>query len=437
MNLKLLNKMNKHIKLTLVYAMGLFPFVAKSQETIYPSPAQKGITAISHATIHVGNGKVLEDANLVFENGKITAVGQVAIPSNASIIDAKGKKVYPGLILPTSDIGLHEVGNGVRGSNDFLEIGENNANIRSIVAYNADSKILGVLRENGILLAGIAPNGSLIEGLSSVVQLSAWNYEDAAYKMDNGLYINFPTYAVSPNAHGPANSLQRSNERLETLRQFFKDAKAYLAEKNHVSTNLRFEAIKGLFNGSQKLFVRANGVKQMLLAIELAQSIGCPLVLVGASDSYQIAPILAKNKVAVILEEEHALPSMEDDDIDQPYKTASILQKAGVLYCLNDGHTESRYRNLAFNAGTAATYGLSKEEALSAITKNAAEILGIADKTGTIEVGKDANLLISKGDLLDMRGNQLEKAFIQGRDVSLDNKQKQMYERYKFKYNLK
>ncbi len=429
--------MQKKLILPIFFLLAALTFESNAQETIYPTPAQKGISVIFHATIHVGNGSVLPDASILFENGKIKAVGQVIVPSNANIIDATGKHVYPGFILPSSDLGLHEVGNGVRGSNDFREIGENNANIRAIVAYNTDSKIIGVLRENGILLAGIAPQGSLIEGLSSVVQLSAWNYEDAAYRPDMGVYINFPSFISSNNTRGGDNGLSRSYERLETIRQFFRDAKAYLNEKSHVSTNLRFEAVKGLFSGTQKLFVRANEVKQMLLSIDLSKSIGCELVIVGGGDSFQIAPILAQNKVAVILDEEHALPSTEDDDIDQPYKTAAVLQKAGVSYCLNDSHSESRYRNLAFNAGTAATYGLTKEEALSAITLNTAKILGISDKTGSIEVGKDANLFISDGDALDMRGNKISHAFIQGRSISLDNKQKQLFERYKFKYGIK
>ena len=430
--------MQKKLKLSILSILAFWTVESKAQENVYPAPAQKGIVAISNATIHVGNGQVLPESNIVFENGKITAVGKVVIPANATVIEAKGKQVYPGFILPSSDIGLHEVGSGVRGSNDYFEIGENNANIRSIVAYNADSKIIGVLRENGILLAGIAPQGALIEGVSSVVQLSAWNYEDAAYKLDNGLYINFPSFVVPNNPRGNAdNALQRSKERLEVIRKFFAEAKSYLAEKSHVSNNLRFEAVRGLFNGSQKLFVRANEVKQMLLAIDLAKSIGCQLVIVGGADSHLIGSILAQNQVSVILDEPHALPLTEDDDVDQPYKTAAALQKAGVLFCLNDTHNQTRYRNVAFNAGTAATYGLSKEEALSSITLNAAKILGISDKTGSLEVGKDVNLFISEGDALDMRGNNISNAFIQGRNVSLDNKQKQLYERYKYKYGIK
>jgi imidazolonepropionase-like amidohydrolase len=427
-----------------IFALALLGLTASAQDNVYPAAKQKGVTAITHTTVHIGNGTTLTDATVSFENGKITGVGNVAVPAGATVIDGTGKHVYPGLILPTSDLGLREISSGVRGSNDYAEIGENNANIRSIVAYNTDSKIIGVLRENGILLAGVAPQGELIEGQASVVQLDAWNYEDAAYKMDNGLYINMPSLMARRGGRmafmrpGPGGDpVKAAMEKIETIKTFFTDAKAYYQEKTHAANNLKLEAVRGLFEGKQKLFVRANEVKQILLAMDLAKSFGFKLVIVGGTEAYQIADLLAEHNVPVILDRQHSLPSMEDDDVDQPYKTPAALQKAGVLFCLNDTHDQSRFRNLAFNAGTAATYGLTKEQALSAVTLNAAKILGIEDKTGTIETGKDANILIVNGDLLDMKSSVIGQAFIQGRNVSLDNKGKQLYERYKHKYQLK
>ncbi len=427
-----------------IFALALFGLTARAQDNVYPAASQKGITVITNTTVHIGNGTTLTDASVAFENGKIIGVGQITVPAGAKVIDGTSKHVYPGLILPTSDLGLKEISAGVRGSNDHTEIGENNANIRSIVAYNTDSKIIGVLRENGILLAGVAPEGELIEGQSSVVQLDAWNYEDAAYKMDNGLYINMPSFMVRRGGRaafmrpGPGSDpVKAAMEKIETIKTFFTDAKAYYQEKTHATNNLKLEAVRGLFDGKQKLFVRANEVKQILLAMDLAKTFGFKLVIVGGTEAYQIADLLAENNVPVILDRQHSLPTMEDDDVDQPYKTPAVLQKAGVLFCLNDTHDQSRFRNLAFNAGTAATYGLTKEQALSAVTLNAAKILGIEDKTGTIEIGKDANLLIVNGDLLDMKSSVIAQAFIQGRNVSLDNKGKQLYERYKHKYQLK
>ena len=433
----------KYINL-FIAAFALCAITANAQDNIYPAGSQKGSTIITHATIHIGNGTTLTDASVIFENGKIIGVGSnVNAQKNATIIDATGKHVYPGIILPNSSLGLREISSGVRGSNDFQEIGENNADIRSLVSYNTDSKVINVLRENGILLAHIAPGGELIEGRSSVVQLDAWNYEDAAYKSDIGMFINMPTLIARRGGRrmmmGPVSNdpIKTAMDKIEKIKTFFTEANAYLKEKNHVASNLKFEATRSLFEGKQKLFVRANEVKQMLLAIDLGKSFGFNIVIVGGAESYQIANLLAENKIPVILDEQHALPSMEDDDVDQPYKTPAQLNKAGVLFAINDFSDNSKQRNITFNAGTAAAYGLTKEEALSAITLNSAKILGIDNVTGSIETGKDANIIISDGDILDMRGNQIIKAYIQGRDVSLDNKQKQMYERYKHKYGIK
>ena len=160
-------------------------------------------------------------------------------------------------------------------------------------------------------------------------------------------------------------------------------------------------------------------------------------MIVGGSESYQIADLLKANNISVILGQEHELPALDDDDVDQPFKTPAALQKAGVLFALNDNDANTRYRNLSYNAGTAATYGLTKEQALEAITLSAAKILGIDDKTGSLEVGKDANIVVSDGDILDMKSSTVTNALIQGRQVSLDNKQKQLYERYKYKYSIK
>src|SRR5690606_30523625 len=205
----------------------------------------------------------------------------------------------------------------------------------------------------------------------------------------------------------------------------------------HEHTNLKLAAVKGLFDKSQKLYVHANTVRQMLVALDFVKEFGFDVVIVGGSDSYQIADLLKQNNVSVILGQAHRLPTIEDDDIDQPYKTAAALQKAGVLYSFSDDDGQTRGRNLAFNAGTAATYGLTKEQALQAITLNAAKILGIEEKAGSIEVGKDANIVISEGDILDMRTSIVTDAFIQGRKIDLTDKQKLLNERYEKKYQLK
>jgi imidazolonepropionase-like amidohydrolase len=435
------------------YIFILFIFTnvaARAQDDIYPAKPYTGKLFITGGTVHVGNGQVLEGATIEVDNGKIVRVGvDIATPSgDAKIIDAKGKQVYPGLILSVTDLGLKEIANGVRGSNDFLELGDLDPSIRSIVAYNTDSKIINTLKANGILLAGVTPQGGTISGSSTVVQLDAWNWEDAAYKMENAIHLNLPSFMPRPRRFGgggggrlagqtPApDPTKEAEAKVDEIKAFFREAKAWLAEPTHKENNLKFEAVRGLYNRQQKLFVHCDQVKQMLVAIDLAKEFGFDVAIVGGSESWLIADLLKQNNVSVILQQTHVLPTTEDDDVDQPYKTPAMLQKAGVLFAINDDHEESRYRNLMFNAGTAAAYGLTKEQALQAITLNAAKICGIDDRTGSLEPGKDANIVISGGDILDMRTSIIEHAFIQGREVSLDNKQTQLYHRYMKKYGL-
>ena len=424
---------------------------ANSQANVKPAAAQKAPIAIKNATVHTGEGTVIENATIVIENGKITAVGKdVKVPAGAEVTDAGGKHVYPGLVLPTSNLGLIEI-SAVKASNDSKEMGDMNPNIRSIVAYNTDSKVINTLRSNGILAANIIPQGDFLAGSSSIVQLDAWNWEDAAIQTDGGMHVYMPTLMPrptfgrggggggfgGPNAGVQTDPVKEGLEKIEKLKSFFKEAKAYLSASGGSETNLKFEAVKNLFNKKQKLYVHANTVRQMLVALDFVKEFGFDMVIVGASEGWQIADLLKQNNVSVILDQLHRLPTSEDDDVDQPYKTAAALQKAGVLFALSDDDSQNRGRNLAFNAGTAAAYGLTKEQALAAITLNAAKIMGAADKIGSITVGKDANIIISSGDILDMRTNNVTDAFIQGRKINLDDKQKQLNERYEEKYNIK
>jgi imidazolonepropionase-like amidohydrolase len=436
-------------KIFLAISIGFF-LAAHSQETMSPSKPQKGVMYITNATIHVGNGKVIENGTIKIKDGKIEEVGaNITVPAGtANVTDAKGKQVYPGLILPTSTLGLVEIG-AVRASQDVREIGDMNPNVRALIAYNTDSKVINTLRSNGVLLANVVPQGNFVAGSSSVVQLDAWNWEDAAYKTDAGMHVYMPTMMPRPNfgrfgggggggpQAPPSDPVKEGLEKIEGLKSFFREAKAYHAATTHDETNLKFDATKGLFNKTQKLYMHANTAKQILVALDFVKEFGFDLVIVGGSESYQVAPLLKQHNVAVILQQPHSLPTTEDDDVDQPYKTAAALQKAGVLFAISDDDAQTRGRNLSFNAGTAAAYGLSKEEALAAISLNAAKIMGVADKAGSIEVGKDANIIVSDGDILDMRTSNVTDAFIQGRKIDLNDKHKMLNGKYEEKYELK
>lgn len=437
-------------KILLSFSALCFLMTARSQETIAPAPKQAQPIVITNATIHVGNGQVVNNGSIVIVDGKITAVGaNVTPPAGAKTVNAQGKQVYPGLILANSNLGLVDV-NSVRATSDVREIGDMNASIRSIIAYNAESKVINTLRPNGVLLAQVAPEGGMLSGSSSIVQLDAWNWEDAAYKMDNGLHFNMPSLMPRPQGFrgggggggpqpgGPqTDPVKEGLDKLDGFKTFLREAKAYNGLKTPDATNLKYAAVKGLFDKSQKLFVHAGTVKQILVAIDMAKEFGFDMVIVGGEDSWQVADLLKQNNISVILSQPHSLPTLPDDNIDQPYKTAALLQKAGVNFAINDEDGQTRGRNLPFNAGTAVAYGLTKEQALAAISLNAAKILGVSDKTGSIEVGKDANIIISEGDILDMKTNNVTQAFIQGREISMENHQTQLYDKYGKKLGVK
>jgi imidazolonepropionase-like amidohydrolase len=437
----------KRIFFTIILGSWMMTGVS-AQETVYPAPAQKQTIALTNATIHVGNGQVIENGMVVVSGGKIVDVRPSAAITDVKVIDCKGKHIYPGLILSSSNLGLVEI-SSVRATSDERELGVINPSIRAIAAYNTDSKVTNTLRNNGILLANIVPEGGVISGSSSVVQLDAWNWEDAAYLTDNGIHFSMPSLLLRGGGRGgggrfggfgqqPAGDpIKRALDQIESVKVFFREAKAYGQEDKHEATNLKYEAVKGLFSKKQKLFVHCDIVKEMLVAIDFVKEFGFDVVIVGGSESYQIPELLKQNNIAVVLSQLHNLPTMVDDDVDQPFKTPAALQKAGVLFAINDEDGNTRQRNLAFNAGTAAAYGLSKEEALTAVSLNAAKILGVDDKTGSLEKGKDANILVCDGDLLDMRSNIILYAFIQGRQIDLTDKHKQLYDRYKYKYGLK
>lgn len=406
-----------------------------SQSNILPAPAQDGTIALTHATIHIGDGNVIEDGMIVFSNGKITDVRKNAPVADIKVIDCSGKHIYPGLILASSGIGLTEIG-AIRSQRDNFELGELNPDVRSLVAYNTDSKVINTVRSNGILLANIVPDGGLLSGTSSVMQLDGWNWEDAVYRKDNGIHFRMPSLVPTSKENDANEVLKSAYAQIDNVRTFFREAKAYLSEPTHAVTNIKFESVKGLFDQAQTFFVYCDMVNEMMIAIEFAKEFGFKTVIVGGAESYKITGYLKQNNIAVVLSQMHTLPLMQDDDVDSYAKLPYQLQQAGLLYCINDFDEMNRGRNLMFNAGVAVGFGLTKEQALQAITLSTAKILGIDKQTGSLEINKDANIIVSDGDVLDIKTSNISYAFIQGRQISLDNKQKQLYERYKTRYGL-
>lgn len=396
---------------------------------------------ITNVTIHTGTGTVINDGAVGVKGGKISYVGPKggAGSSYDSTLDGKNGHLYPGFIAPNSTLGLVEI-EAIRATRDAGETGEFNPNVRSLIAYNAESDVTTTAVSNGVLYAQITPRGGVVSGVSSVVHLRAWNWEDAAYKTDEGVHLNWPMpyefqgWWAEP---GGVSKSKEYDEQYRSLLSFLKDAKAYNLNKGNNLNDLRYKSMKGIFDGTQTLFVHAGMIRQMREAMQLKKDLGIKkMVFVGASDAFQIADELKENNIPVILERVHSLPARAEDDIDLSYKLPYLLHKAGLLVALNnEGDMEQAgVRNLPFYAGTAATYGLSKEEALQMITLNSAKILGIDGTCGSIEQGKDASFVLSTGDALDMKTNNITHAFLKGSEISLSTRQKDLYQLYKKKY---
>ena len=406
-----------------------------------PAPEQTEMILIDGGTLHVGNGQVIEISAVAFVNGKIIyagdAKGKAALKdlNLYKVIDAKGKHIYPGIIALNTTLGLTEI-DLVRSTRDYYETGDMNPNVRAVISYNTDSKIIPTVRSNGVLLAEAAPQGGTISATSSVMMLDGWNWEDAAYKEEAGIHMNWPRMTIGRGQFAEPEEKQRDNinKSLETVRNFFTEAKTY-ASQNPEEKNLRFEAMKDLFNGTKKLFVHCSYIKEIIASVNFCKEFGIKMVLVGGMDSWRTADLLKENNIPVVIVRTHALPPREDEDIDLPYKLPYLLTKAGVMVCITDGGSWAQ-RNIPFQAGTASAYGLTKEEALMCITINPAKVLSIDAATGTVETGKDATLFISSGDALDMKTNNVEYAFIRGKQIILDDVQKQLYKKYMMKYGL-
>jgi len=415
-------------------------FSQSHAQRMVPAKAQDSVTVILGGTIHIGNGQVIENGAVVFDKGKITFVGaasNVPSTSNAKIIRAQGKQIYPGIIAPNTDMGLSEI-DAARATNDYYEVGDYNPGVRSLIAYNTDSKAIPTVRSNGILLAQVVPQGGIISGTSSIMQLDAWNWEDAEYKIDDGLHLNWPSFfKFDFNDNGGSQTVSDDYEKQVTqVRQYFSQAKSYNEETSHADRNINFEAMKSLFDRSKTLFIHCDYVREIINAVHFGSDFNLRIVIVGGRDSYMCTDLLKENNIAVILGNVHQLPASDDVEIEIPYQTAALLNKAGVMYCLSI-YGFWQQRNLPFMAGTTVAYGVSKEDAVKSITSSTAKILGVDNLTGTIEVGKDANIIISDGDVLDMKTSNIIYAFIQGRLINLDNSQKELYNIYMKKYGLK
>jgi len=409
-----------------------------------PAAKQKKPIALVGGTIHTISGADIVNGSVVFDKGKIIAIGEsVLMPADAEKVSVIGKHIYPGLICAKSTIGLTEV-DAVRATNDYSEIGTINPNVRVETAINPESEHIPVARSGGVLIAVSAPSGGIISGLAAALMLDGWTSEDMLLKPQIGLIINWPQMVYVPSRwerQSKEDWLKQRDASLKTLHDAFIAARAYKTAKEaeqkkgipYHKTDSRWEAMIPVLESKVPLWIAANDVSQIQSAIMFAEEEKCRIIITSGRDSWRIADQLKAKNIPVILNGILDEPSRPWEDYDLIYSLPHKLKEAGVDFCIGGDVTSWLIRNLNHHAATAAAFGLSKEDALRSITLDAARIIGIADRCGSIEAGKDATLIVTDGDILEL-SSSVEMAFIQGKKLDLRDKHKQLYSKYQEKY---
>ncbi len=417
------------------------PAAAQSQQI--PAPPQDHPVIIHSATIHTVSGDPIEDDGyVVFDKGMISDVGQGRPPQlpGAEVIDAHGLHIYPGFIAADTTLGLVET-QSVQVTVDTTELGRVTPEVRAAVAVNPDSSLIPVARSNGILTGMVFPRGGLVAGRCSTIRLDGWTWEQMAIDAEAGLVVNWPrtepfTGFSFRRQQSEAEQRKQIAESLEEIERLFDDAVAYLQARESdptQATDLRYEAMRSAINGEKPVFVRASSVGQIESAIAWATRRGLRIVIVGGQEADKAIPLILKHDVPVIIAGLHRLPRHRYEAYDSPFTLPARLHTAGVRFAISSGTSPAHERNLNHNAATAVAFGLPRPEALRAVTLSAAEILGLGDTHGSIEVGKAATLIITQGDPLQVTTDTLV-AFIDGRRIDLGNRQETMHRKYREKY---
>jgi imidazolonepropionase-like amidohydrolase len=408
-----------------------------------PAAPQTRPIALKGAAIHPVSGPEIPSGTIVFENGKITALGaDVAIPAGAEVVDVSGRHVYPGLISANSVLGLTEIG-AARPTVDVAETGAINPNARAASSINPDSELLPVARSNGILTAVSTPEGGMISGQSVAMRMDGWTPEQMTVRSPVAMHVRWPNLTINRDARAaksPEDQQKEIDKKQKQLRDTFATARAYWhARKTPAAdfkSDLRWEAMMPVFDGKLPLFVHASTFAQMEAALAWAKEVQLKITLVGGNDAWRLAPQLKETDTPVILALTTALPRLRDDPYDTSFTNPVRLHEAGVRFCIATNARESEApheRNLPYEASMAAAYGLPRDEALKAVTLYPAQLTGVGDQLGSLEPGKAATLIVTNGDPLDFPTN-VEAAYIDGRKIDLTNRQTRLRDKYREKY---
>ena len=409
----------------------------------------RGVIAITNARIVTVSGPDIENGTVVIRDGKIEAVGaSVNVPAGAQTIEGRGLSVYPGMIDAGTNMGLVEVPQGANGTVDLSEVGDFNPNAKAIIAVNPHSAHIGVTRVEGVTNTVTMPTGGLISGQAALINLLGTAPKEMAVVPQAALVINYPRIGGGGGggfggpAQQPANlseTLEANARQLDQIRKMLRDAEAYgrtqdayAKDRNlpRPDTNIVLESMVPYVRGQRPVIFRAEREMEIRGAIRFAEEMKLKPIILGGNDAWKVASLLKEKNVPIILTGVFSLPMREDDAYDTLYENAAKLKQAGVLFAISTGDSGPEVRNLPQYAGMAAAYGLSKADALKAVTLYPAQIMNVADRLGSIEVGKMANVVVTDGDLLEIR-TRIRYLYIAGRPVVLSSRHTELNDAFK------
>ncbi len=400
------------------------------------------------ATVHTMAGEVIKEGSVKINTDGTIGEVLASMPSMPAgfdqanrVIDGKGRHIYPGLVSANTQMGLIEV-QAARATIDMAETGDVTPEVRAAVAVNPDSTLLPVTRTNGILSVGVMPLGGLVPGRASVIELEGWTWENMTVDDDVGMMVNWPGmrlargWWVTETAEAQKERMTRS---LTTIDSAFRTAKAYIEAKKadaSVPTDLRWEAMRGVLERGEPVFIRAEELEQIQSAVSWAIGLGMKPVIIGGRDAGACLDLLKRHDVGVIVGGTQRFPKRDDSAFDEPYRLPIVLEQAGIRWCLATGGPNddpAHERNLPYHAAMSVAFGLPVEAAERSITISPAKMLGVGGTLGSIEAGKHATLLITDGSPLELT-TKIERAFIRGREIDLSNKQTVLDKKYREKY---
>jgi imidazolonepropionase-like amidohydrolase len=406
--------------------------------------AQAASVLLKDGWIFTASGPVLTNASVLIRDGRIQKVGSGLTDKADTVVELGGQRVFPGLIAPTTVLGLLEI-DALRATRDTTEVGEYSADVSAWIAVNPDSELIPVARANGYTHAQVVPSGGTVSGYSGLIQLDGWTIEDLTIEKAVALHLRWPGFGLDTTPRPPGkdsgpsleDQVRDRDRKLREIDAFFTEAAAYSEAKKVAKEGFKivpaWEAMLPVVRKERPLWIHVNEARGIRSAAEWSVRRGFKAVIAGGRDAWREAAYLAEHRIPVAYEHVFTQPVRDTDPYDVHYSAPAVLAKAGVLLAFSEGTEQfgaSNIRNIPYSAAQARAFGLPYEDAVRGLTLNAAQMLGVSDRLGSIEPGKEATLFIADGDILDLKA-QVKRMWIRGREVDLSSRHTRLYEKYR------